>query len=173
VSNAGGIGCFSAHDLPASDIKTTAAEIRAQTQKPFALHLWVGKEGPATIEREQFIRMLSWFVPYYRELAISAPPLPKAIGEDYDVQVEAVLAAQPHVFSFAFGIPSPDILRHAASAPSRLSAAQPAWRRLARWMPPVSTPSWPSALKPAATRDLSCIRTSDRWSERWRSCRKS
>jgi nitronate monooxygenase len=82
VSNAGGLGCFSAHDLPAGDIKTTAAEIRAQTQKPFALHLWVGKEGPATIEREQFIRMLSWFVPYYRELAISAPPLPKAIGED-------------------------------------------------------------------------------------------
>jgi nitronate monooxygenase len=27
------------------------------------------------------------------------------------VQLEAVLAAQPHVFSFAFGIPSPDILR--------------------------------------------------------------
>src|SRR3954454_3404413 len=105
VSNAGGLGCFSAHDLPASEIKTIAAEIRAQTQKPFALHLWVGKQGPATIEREQFIRMLSWFVPFYRELAISAPPLPRAIGEDYDVQVEAVLAAQPHVFSFAFGIP--------------------------------------------------------------------
>ncbi|TMJ27169.1 MAG: 2-nitropropane dioxygenase, partial [Alphaproteobacteria bacterium] len=29
VSNAGGLGCFSAHDLPAGEIKTTAAEIRA------------------------------------------------------------------------------------------------------------------------------------------------
>src|SRR4051812_33275076 len=106
VSNAGGLGCFSAPHRPASDIKTTPAETRAQTQNPFALPLWVGKQSPATIEREQFIRMLSWFVPYYRELAIPAPPLPRAIGEDYEVQIEAVLAAQPHVFSFAFGIPS-------------------------------------------------------------------
>jgi nitronate monooxygenase len=111
VSNAGGLGSYGANALAPAQIKDIAAEIRAQTDKPFALHLWVDQGATPTLDREQFVRMRSWFVPYYRELGIAPAAFPKQIGQDYEAQVEAMLAAKPHVFSFAFGIPSPEILR--------------------------------------------------------------
>jgi nitronate monooxygenase len=111
ISNAGGLGCYGANTLAPAQIKDIAAEIRAQTAHPFALHLWVDHGAAPTLGRDQFERMRSWFVPYYRELGIAPPAFPKQIGQDYGAQVEAMLAARPHVFSFAFGAPSPEILR--------------------------------------------------------------
>jgi nitronate monooxygenase len=48
---------------------------------------------------------------YYRELGLDSPVLPARIGQDYERQVEAVLAARPRVFIFVFGIPSRDVLQ--------------------------------------------------------------
>ena len=77
------------------------------------------------------MRMRSRFVPYYRELAMAPPAFPKEIGQDYEAQVEAMLTAQPHVFSFAFGIPAREILRECrtrAMAPPRRSLFHTDWR---------------------------------------------
>jgi nitronate monooxygenase len=117
VSRAGGLGSYGANTLAPAQIKDIAAEIRARTDKPFALHLWVDQDQGAapTLGKERFERMRSWFVPYYRELGIAPPAFPKQIGQDFEAQVEALLTARPHVFSFAFGIPSPEILKECRS----------------------------------------------------------
>ncbi len=113
VSNAGCLGSYGAHMLTPAEIKADAAAIRTRTGKPFALHLWVNHNQKAapSLDRERFERMRSRLVPYYRELGIAAPVFPKQIGQDYEAQVEAMLAVRPRVFSFAFGIPAADILK--------------------------------------------------------------
>src|SRR5882724_8120625 len=115
VSNAGGLGSYGANSLPPAQIKEIAADIRARTNKPFAINLWVGQGAEARPSNKVLESTLAWFAPYYRELAIDPPEFPSAFGqdyeEDYEAQVEAVLAVKPRVFSFVFGIPSSDVLR--------------------------------------------------------------
>jgi nitronate monooxygenase len=41
VSNAGGLGSYGANSLPLSEIETIAAGIRALTNHPFAINLWI------------------------------------------------------------------------------------------------------------------------------------
>ena len=111
VSNAGGLGCFGANSLSAEQIKETVGQIRARTDKPFAINLWVEGNSETPLSKEQIDRMRLWFGPFYRDLGIRPPPLPKRFALDYQSQVEALIAAKPHAFSFTFGIPSADILR--------------------------------------------------------------
>jgi nitronate monooxygenase len=111
VSNAGGLGSYGANSLPPAQIKEIAAEIRARTNKPFAINLWVGQGAEPRPSNKVLESTLAWFAPYYRELAIDPPEFPNTFGQDYEAQVEAVLAVKPRVFSFVFGIPSSDVLR--------------------------------------------------------------
>jgi len=110
VSNAGGLGSFGANSLSAEEITKIAGEIRLRTNKPFAINLWVAGSSEPALSKEQIDRMRLWFVPFYRELGIRPPPLPKQFAHDYHFQVEALIAAKPHVFSFALGVPSSEIL---------------------------------------------------------------
>jgi nitronate monooxygenase len=111
VSNAGGLGSYGANNLPPAQIKEVTADIRARTDKPFAINLWVDQGAEPRPSRKMLESALGWFAPYYRELAMDPPELPSAFGQDYEAQVEAVLAVKPRVFSFVFGIPSSDVLR--------------------------------------------------------------
>jgi nitronate monooxygenase len=111
VSNAGGLGSYGANNLPPAQIKEVAADIRALTNKPFAINLWVDEGKPPRPNRQVLAATLAWFAPYYRELGIEEPDLPASFGQDYNAQVEAVLAVKPRVFSFVFGIPSNEVLR--------------------------------------------------------------
>ena len=45
VSASGGLGSFGAHHLNGAEIIATAAQIRANTSKPFALNLWIPFDG--------------------------------------------------------------------------------------------------------------------------------
>lgn len=115
VSNAGGLGSFGMHRLAPSSILETAAALRQVTSRPFALNLWVSNQdqgGGAHSPREgEWMRMHEALRPYYAELGIHhpAPPEPKAVF-DFEEQARAVIEARPAVFSFIFGIPSPEII---------------------------------------------------------------
>lgn len=113
VSSAGGLGSFGAHRLSPSAILETAAAIRRLTSRPFALNLWVSNHdrGGAHPPREAVTRMHETLRPYYAELGMEhpAPPEPKAVY-DFREQARAVIEARPAVFSFIFGIPSPEII---------------------------------------------------------------
>lgn len=118
VSNAGGLGSFGAHNLTGDQIRAVAADIRHETDKPFAMNLWVSvvDEGGHGLNPDQYARAVEAFAPFYEELGISAPPMPENHIERYEEQVEALIEARPDVFSFVFGIPSADVLARCRKA---------------------------------------------------------
>jgi nitronate monooxygenase len=113
VSNLGGLGSFGANELSPDDILKAAADIRKLTAKPFGMNLWVSTfdSGGDALEQETYDRVVDLLAPYYRELGVERPPKPSGIARNFDDQVAALIEAAPAVFSFVFGIPSPDILR--------------------------------------------------------------
>lgn len=112
VSNRGGMGSFGAYTYTPAEIEQIVRDIRALTDKPFALNLWVSNHdvGGDKLTSEQFDAVWPVFAPYYRELGIGKPQLPQRFFQDFNAQVEVVLETRPAVFSFVFGVPSPRIL---------------------------------------------------------------
>lgn len=112
VSDAGGLGSFGVHHLAPEKISATAQQIRARTQRPFALNLWVSNQDPGgdRLTQAQFDAAVERFRRYYDELGMAPPTMPAQYGQRFEDQVQAVLDARPHAFSFVFGVPSADIL---------------------------------------------------------------
>lgn len=113
VSNRGGLGSYGAHIAAPDDIVRVTAELRAATDQPFAVNLWVIDHDPGgdRLSPSEFERVAALFAPYFAELDVPLPSAPPPrYGQAFDEQIEALLAAAPPVFSFVFGIPSPKIL---------------------------------------------------------------
>jgi nitronate monooxygenase len=112
VSNSGGLGSFGAVNIPAQRIGPLIAELRAATDKPFNINLWVEDHdlGGTAITEDAYRRTLDILEPYFRELGVALPDMPARFHEPFAEQIEALLAAAPPVFSFVYGIPSPAIL---------------------------------------------------------------
>jgi len=112
VSNLGGLGSYGAYHLPPDEIGRVAGQIRALTDKPFALNLWVSDHdaGGEALSPEDFERIYRIFEPYYRELGVEKPRPPERLHHRFEEQVEAILEARPPVFSFVFGVPPAPVL---------------------------------------------------------------
>lgn len=108
VSEAGGLGSFGAHHLDAAGIADVAAAIRARTDRPFALNLWLPFEDSEhpTLDDAAYAAHAQLLAPYYAELGIEPPARPARFTPPFEEQLEAVLAARPAAFSFVFGVPS-------------------------------------------------------------------
>ena len=103
VSNAGGLGTLGAGYMPPAAILEAVKRIRALTEGPFAVNLFVPvpyEADPRLVERSE--RLLE---PYRRELGVgSASPGPRPSGsEDFEGQLAAVIEARVPVFSYTFG----------------------------------------------------------------------
>ncbi|MDB4932635.1 MAG: 2-nitropropane dioxygenase, partial [Myxococcaceae bacterium] len=112
VSNAGGLGSFGAHALAPAAITRTVAELRARTDRPFNLNLWVPlpEEAGLRFTPASFEAALALLRPYLRELGAPEPAFQERAGQDFDAQIAAVLVARPPVLSFVFGAPSPAVM---------------------------------------------------------------
>lgn len=115
VSNAGGLGSLGAYHLAPEEILETAKAIRALTDRPFGLNLWISNHDPdldrldpAAVERLQGL-----LAPLYAELGITPPAPKRKVPQPFADQVAAILEARPAVFSFVFGIPSAETLHRA------------------------------------------------------------
>jgi len=113
VSNAGGLGSFGAHHLPPDRILQAAADIRAQTSRPFAINIWASNHDPggASPNRDDMRRVLDRLRPYFEELGLEPSDPPTRAVHDVHEQARAVIEARPAVFSIIFGPPPPDIVR--------------------------------------------------------------
>ena len=113
VSNAGGLGSFGAHHLSPPQIEELFAQIRRQTDQPFAINLWVSDHDPGGFApgQEAYHRSLKRLRPYFQELGVAEPSYPDRFGQRFDEQVEALLRLKPPAFSFVYGIPSEEILK--------------------------------------------------------------
>lgn len=108
VSNAGGLGSYGAHHLAPEKIQHTISDIRLQTNKPFAINLWLSSHDHAieSVSRRQFEDYVALFKPVYDQVNISPPAYTEKFSESVDEQIEAAIEAAPPILSFVYGTPS-------------------------------------------------------------------
>jgi nitronate monooxygenase len=112
VSNAGGLGGYGAYTLSPGEIIRVDQQIKAATNKPYNINLWVSDTDAVdgTVTDGQFEQAQQLFRPYFDELSIALPDKPATFASRFENQVEVILHCKPPVFSFMFGIPSADML---------------------------------------------------------------
>ena len=113
VSDAGGLGSFGLYGYTPERIRETVDELRARTDRPFAVNLWIptGDEvTPAQIDLEPYLAALA---PLYEAVGLAVPPRPASFLPSFDDQVAAVLDAGAPVLSLVYGVPSAELVAHA------------------------------------------------------------
>jgi len=112
VSNEGGLGGYGAYTLRPQEIVEADNKIRAATNKPYNINLWVSDNDTptGTVSDEQYEQAKKIFKPYFDEAGIDLPEKPAPFISRFENQVQVILDIRPRVFSFMFGVPSADIL---------------------------------------------------------------
>ena len=112
VSNMGGLGGYGAYTLSPQEIVDVDRQIKAATNKPYNINLWVSDTDAidGTVSDEQFEKTKTLFKPYFDEAGIDLPAKPATFKTRFENQVQVILDRRPKVFSFMFGVPSADIL---------------------------------------------------------------
>ncbi|HEY5798781.1 MAG TPA: nitronate monooxygenase [Burkholderiaceae bacterium] len=102
VSNAGALGSLACAMLPPDEIVRQSIQIRAQTDKPFALNLFVLE--PPQPDDAVVAAGLARLQPVRDELGMPPADLPAIWCQSCSAQLEAVLTVKPALVSFTFGI---------------------------------------------------------------------
>lgn len=102
VSRAGGLGSLGAAYLSAPQLQEAMNAVRRRTDAPFAVNLFAPQPVPP-VTPAQLAAACAELAPFHAALKLPPPGLPARVQEDFGAQLEAVLAAPPAVFSFAFG----------------------------------------------------------------------
>lgn len=112
VSNAGGLGGYGAYTLSPQEIVEVDRQLKATTNKPYNLNLWVSDtDAPKSgISDKEYEEARKAFQPYFDELGIPFPEKPAPFQSRFENQVDVILDLKPKVFSFMFGVPSAAIL---------------------------------------------------------------
>jgi nitronate monooxygenase len=107
VSNAGGLGSLGAAYLTPDQITESIRQIKSLTNKPFNVNLFAGGYEAKPYDPKPMLAVLAEI---HEALALPAPTLPALPADSFPAQLEAVLAADPPIFSFTFAIPNPDAM---------------------------------------------------------------
>lgn len=110
VSNAGGLGSLGAGLMTPDQIRSAIKEIRALTQKPFAVNLFAPEE--IDMPSEEMIACANRILdPFRRKLGLPESPEFKPIFLSFHEQLAILLEEKIPIFSFTFGILSPEIIQ--------------------------------------------------------------
>jgi nitronate monooxygenase len=102
VCEAGALGSVGATYLTPQQIVETCAAVRARTQRPFGINLFVPEQSlPDDIETATAVSRVA---PFYKELGLPAPQPPTRAGRDFTAQLDAALGGGASMFSFTFGM---------------------------------------------------------------------
>lgn len=112
VSNAGGLGGYGAYTLSPQEIYDLNKQIKAATNKPYNINLWVSDtDAPdGMVTDEQYAQASRLFKPYFDEAGIPLPAKPAPFATRFQNQLQVILDIRPKVFSFMFGTLPPDVL---------------------------------------------------------------
>jgi nitronate monooxygenase len=112
VSNAGGLGGYGAYTLSPQEIYDLDKKIKATTDKPYNINLWVSdSDAPdGIVTDEQYALAKKIFKPYFDEVGIPVPAKPAPFKSRFENQLQVILDIRPKVFSFVFGTLSSDVL---------------------------------------------------------------
>ncbi|MGB2682508.1 MAG: nitronate monooxygenase [Candidatus Competibacter sp.] len=114
ISNAGGLGSLAGGYLQPDSLREAIAEVRALTDRPFAVNL--AAIAPVKIDERRLARAREWLAPYRAELGLkpgSAAPLEPP---DFLEQLEVVLEEEIPALSFSFGVPDSACLKRLREA---------------------------------------------------------
>jgi nitronate monooxygenase len=102
VSNAGGLGSLPCSLLSPAAMRDQAGQVRALTDRPFLLNLFV-LETPSPTQAE--VRAGAELLrPVWESLGWSELPIPQQWCQDFAAQLDAVIELKPAAASFTFGI---------------------------------------------------------------------
>ncbi|MFS2279830.1 DUF561 domain-containing protein [Microbacterium sp. OR21] len=112
VSEAGGLGSYGLYGYDGSRIRDTAAALRAATDAPFALNIWLptGDEVTPGGDHERYAAALSDF---FDEVGIEPPARPDRYLPSLEEQLDAIWQAAPAAISVVFGVPSEELVDEA------------------------------------------------------------
>ncbi len=103
VSEAGGLGTLGAAYLTPDATRAVISEVRALTERPFAVNLFVPEDfDPSLYDPEEVNAPLAH---YREELGIEAPAEISSYAQPFEDQLTVVLEERVPVFSFTFGVP--------------------------------------------------------------------
>lgn len=112
VSNMGGLGGYGAYTLGPQEIYEVNRQIKAATDKPYNINLWVSDTDAinGTVTDEQFEQTRQLFKPYFEGAGVPLPGKPASFTSRFEDQLQVILDIRPKVFSFMFGMLSADVL---------------------------------------------------------------
>lgn len=106
IANAGGLGACGALPMQPAEIVDWASEVRANSNGPFNLNLWIPDPTPTRdAAHEARVRqfLASWGPPVSLEAGDSRPP-------EFTAQCEALLAIGPPIVSSVMGLYPPEFI---------------------------------------------------------------
>lgn len=112
VSAAGGLGSFGLYGYDGDRIRATGAALRAATDRPFALNIWLptGDEVAPNPQHTVFAQALQ---PFYEAVGVDVPARPERYAPPVDEQLDAIWDVAPAVLSVVFGVPSEAVVSEA------------------------------------------------------------
>ena len=112
VSEAGGLGSFGLYGYDGDRIRAVGAELRAATNRPFALNVWLptGDEVEPNAQHMIFAQALQ---PFYDAVGIETPARPDRYLAPLDEQLDAIWEVAPAVLSVVFGVPGAEVVDEA------------------------------------------------------------
>jgi nitronate monooxygenase len=110
-STAGALGSFGHAYTQPDDMRKQAAFVRAKTDRPFGINLFVSGQ-PAPVDAAAQRGALEAVAAYYRELGLPAPePVRAPYAPDLAAQLAAVEEIRPRVFTMHLGALAPERLQ--------------------------------------------------------------
>ncbi|QTV79148.1 NAD(P)H-dependent flavin oxidoreductase [Microbacterium sp. NIBRBAC000506063] len=112
VSEAGGLGSYGLYGYDGDRIRQTAAELRAATDRPFALNLWL-PTGDEVTPDATYTAYAQALQPFFEAVGIEVPARPERFLPPFEEQLEAVWEAAPAALSVVYGVPPRELVAEA------------------------------------------------------------
>jgi len=119
VSEAGGLGAYGLYGYDGDKIRRTAEELRAATNKPFALNIWL-PAGDEAVPGPQHAAFAHALEPFYEAVGVEIPARPERYMPPLDEQLDAIWDAAPAALSVVYGAPSAELVAEAHDRGIRL-----------------------------------------------------
>ena len=113
VSELGGLGSYGLYGYTPERIHDTIAQLRAATDRPFAVNLWLPVGDEVTPDGVDLGPVLAAMAPLYAAAGVELPAPPQRFLPDVEAQLDAVLEAAPAALSVVFGVPTADTVERA------------------------------------------------------------
>ncbi|WP_133542186.1 DUF561 domain-containing protein [Microbacterium sp. BK668] len=120
VSELGGLGSYGLYGYSPERIGETIAALRAATDRPFAVNLWLPTGDEATPRDVDLAPALAAAAPLFAAAGVDAPSPPASFLPGIRDQLAAVLESAPAVLSVVFGVPQAWLVEAARARSIRL-----------------------------------------------------